>query len=146
MLLAASTARGGSPQKHVYVRYMSMFVLIDICPTRQYDCLNHATARLVRFSGIYTAHQQTTTCFKTDLFPTFFDFFFTEFQNEGGRKPRRRPPRRRRTGLILLYRIIKISIWYPWLTDSVHGHTVHGWSTDPGQPWTGYLVVWKVFG
>jgi hypothetical protein len=62
---------------------------------------------------IHTAHQQTTTCFKIDFFQTFFDFFFTEFQNEGGRKPRqpprRRPPRRRpprrRTGLILLYRM-----------------------------------------
>jgi hypothetical protein len=71
-----------------------------------------ATARLVRFSDIYTTHQQTTTCFKIDSFKLFF-IFFSEFQNEGGREPRRPPPRRppprqppprRRTGLILLYR------------------------------------------
>jgi hypothetical protein len=52
-ILAASAARGASPQKHVYVCYMSMFVIIDICPAKQYDCLNDATARLVRFSDAY---------------------------------------------------------------------------------------------
>jgi hypothetical protein len=38
----------------------------------------------VRFSNIYTAHQQTTTCFKIDFFKLFL-IFFTEFQNERGR-------------------------------------------------------------
>jgi hypothetical protein len=37
-------------------------------------------------------HQQTTTCLKIVFFSNFFEFIFTEFQNEGGRKPRR-PPR-----------------------------------------------------
>jgi hypothetical protein len=93
---------GASPKKHFYVRYMSMFVIIDTCPSKQYDCLNYATARLVRLSDTYTAHQQTTTCFKIVFFSNFFWNFFTEFQNEGGRKPPQ-PPRRRRAGLILLY-------------------------------------------
>jgi hypothetical protein len=42
-----------------------------------------ATARLVRFSGIYTEHQQTTTCFKIDFFPNFFEFFSRNFKMRG---------------------------------------------------------------
>jgi hypothetical protein len=38
-ILAVSAARGASPQRHVYVRYMYMFVIIYICPTKQYDYL-----------------------------------------------------------------------------------------------------------
>jgi hypothetical protein len=60
-----------SAQKHVYVRDMSMFVIIHVRP-------NSMTVLCfvvnVQFSDIYTAHQQTTTCFKIEflLFLIFF--------------------------------------------------------------------------
>jgi hypothetical protein len=37
------------------------------CWTMDDDARRDATARLVRFSDIYTAHQQTTTCLKINL-------------------------------------------------------------------------------
>jgi hypothetical protein len=77
---AASAARGASPQKHVYIHYMSMFVIIYVQP-------NSMTVLCfvvyVRFSYIYTAHQQTTTCFKIDFFQTFFEFFRWNFKMRG---------------------------------------------------------------
>jgi hypothetical protein len=77
--IAASAARGNSPQKHVYVRYMSMFVIIylyildcRVARVGRWMTRHDATARLVPFSDIYKVHQQTTTCFKIEFFPIFF--------------------------------------------------------------------------
>jgi hypothetical protein len=50
-----------------------------------------------------------------NFFQTFFDCLFTEFPNEGGRKPRQPPPRQRRTGLILIYWILgDEGNWVKW--------------------------------
>jgi hypothetical protein len=78
----------------IFVQLRPLFVY-----TSTISCLTGGTQ--------HVAHQQTTTCFKIDFFQIFFEFLFTEFQNEGGRNPRRprrrmpRRPPRRRTGLIL---------------------------------------------
>jgi hypothetical protein len=36
---AASATSGASPQKHVYVRFMSMFVMIYVCMSFGFQCL-----------------------------------------------------------------------------------------------------------
>jgi hypothetical protein len=53
----------------IYVRPNSMTVLCFV-----FD---------VRFSDIYTAHQQTTTCFKIVFFQTFLEFFSRNFKMRG---------------------------------------------------------------
>jgi hypothetical protein len=58
--MAVNAARGDLPQNHVYVGYMSMFVIIYF---------------LVRFSDTSTNHD-----FKIDFFQTFFDFFSRNFK------------------------------------------------------------------
>jgi hypothetical protein len=103
-------SRGASPQKHVYFRYMSMFVIIFVLVgrwTTTHDATRRdATRPPASFdSQTYIQHiNKPRLVSKLICFQTFFELFFTEFQNEGGRKARRPPPPRRRTGLILLYR------------------------------------------
>jgi hypothetical protein len=49
--LAVSATRGASPQNHVYVRYMSMFVIMFVLVGR-WKKTHDATAHLVRLSDI----------------------------------------------------------------------------------------------
>jgi hypothetical protein len=86
-ILAASAARGASPQKHVYVRYMSIFSIDNILRRQALFVLDdgrrHKTRPPASFDSkiyIHTAHQQTTTCFKIDFFRTFFEFFSRNFK------------------------------------------------------------------
>jgi hypothetical protein len=58
-----------------------MSYVLSLRRTISLNARRDETARLARFSDIYTAHQQTTTCFKIFV----FNFFSspTEFQIEG---------------------------------------------------------------
>jgi hypothetical protein len=58
-ILAASAARGASPQKHVYVRYMSTMYVLNILYVQPNGMAVLCLVVDLRFSDIHTAHQQT---------------------------------------------------------------------------------------
>jgi hypothetical protein len=90
--LEASAARGASHQKHVFVRYISMFVIIYVrqtvlwttTPDERRDSPPRSILRYINKPRLVS---------KLIFFQTFFESFSTEFQNDGGRKPRLPPQR-----------------------------------------------------